>query len=200
MALDDYCFSDKVRHIPVPKRHDFEKQRLLSLHNKGFSVPKVLNPNLEGMILMSFIEGDMLSERPDFETKAPECAYLLGELHKKFKTYHGDPNPTNMIINGQITFIDFETDFYEGITPIHKQARDYRIFLASVYHRTKNKCGDETVLSCINAYRNSTSNLHEKEVRDYMLNRLSNVRCPKLLNAYDKNGFGNPLHLIKLLE
>jgi tRNA A-37 threonylcarbamoyl transferase component Bud32 len=200
MVRDVYCLRDKVKHIPVPKRHDFEKQRLISLYYQGFSVPEVLNPNLKGMVLMSFIDGEMLSERSDLETKAPECAYLLGELHKRFETYHGDPNLTNIIINEKITFIDLETDFHDGVTLIHKQARDYRVFLSAVYHRTKETYGSESLFSCINAYCEGASQEHEKKVREYMLYKLGVVRNPKLLNAYDRIGFGNPLHLKELLE
>lgn len=96
-------------------------------HDNAFLMEKIDGEVAKKVLCSSDIEPSKKSE------VICEMADALKLLHEKGK-YHGEPNTSNCIIDeeGEVYWIDFETQYDESLTDLEKRARDLEQLLLSV--------------------------------------------------------------------
>jgi tRNA A-37 threonylcarbamoyl transferase component Bud32 len=102
---------DVVAKLFVTNRFEKELQMLRTCRDRGLNVPEVLAGE-QGVILMSFISGELLVERIN-RTFDPELIGALADWYYKYHTAHGltkgDPKLRNFICsNTELYGLDFE--------------------------------------------------------------------------------------------
>ncbi len=125
-----------------------EAKVLGKLKGIGFPVPGLINMDDKDMkIEMEFVNGDKLRDvlHKDYKKLSREIGKKVGVLHKN-NIIHGDLTTSNMMLDGEIKFIDFGLSFFS--THVEDKAVDLHLLrraLASKHHEIFEECFDEVV-------------------------------------------------------
>ena len=167
-GVQKHRLEKKYRHPELDRKlRQFRTRReakvLKKLKEIGFPVPKVFAVNEANMILeMEFIDGpklrDVLDRHP--EKYSEEVGRKVGILHAN-NIIHGDLTTSNMIVAGEIFFIDF------GLSSFSDKAEDKAVdlhLLRTALESKHNEVYEEAYRMIIEGYKKG--NPEWKEVLD----------------------------------
>jgi tRNA A-37 threonylcarbamoyl transferase component Bud32 len=200
LTIEEFCFSDPVSRMQKDNIL-YEQKKIERLYEIGFPVITPVKHEHEdcvitlynsGKSIRSFIEDNKITD--DSLKKVYERSFDdIMSLHFNYKDYHGDPNPTNILVNkDRLYWCDFETKAIDDKSFFLMKARDLRIFLSSVYIDTGSS---DFTFNLLRRYNNI-----DKDIVKLLSDRLDNVNYPNLLEIYENLGYGNPLKLKDLIR
>ncbi|MBW2999904.1 Kae1-associated serine/threonine protein kinase [Candidatus Woesearchaeota archaeon] len=165
-------FEKTYRHAELDARlRKFRTKReakvLSKLQELNFPAPKLVTLNDERMKLaMEFVDGKLLKNilEKDYKKLSNEIGRKVALLHKN-DIIHGDLTTSNMILKGEIYFIDFGLSFFSAKN--EDKAVDLHLLrqaLESKHHTVWEKCFEEVLSSYKKNYPDSGAVLQRLEI------------------------------------
>lgn len=145
-----------------------EAKVIETLQRAGFPSPKLISNDEKQKLVMEYLDGEKVRdilEKSDYRKLCEEIGRKIARMHN-LGIIHGDLTTSNMIVRGEVHFIDFGLSFFSQKT--EDKAVDLHLFRQGVESKHYT-VWEECFEACLRGYR------QEAKESDEIINRLEQV-------------------------